>query len=132
MIFFRTILQRRILKHYWSDNEPFTIDSLCEQGIVWCRVWGRISLRMMLIKHQVIQGIDERDGSKKLIGTTDSKEEWDGLAEEKRLKYWSTAIVEDLGLAGLNYYEREETLAEMSKLIEEAKRNIAMREKERH
>ncbi len=130
MTFFRTPLQRKILKNYWKDNKPFTIDSLCEQKVVRYRLWGSLSIKMMLKKHQIIQGIDA-DGKEKLIGTTDSQEEWKQLLQKKRLAKDPFIIPEDFGLSGLNPYEEDAAIDEMITMIEEKKKEILARKNQK-
>lgn len=130
MVFFQTPLQRRILKNYWEKNEPFTLDSLCQQRVVRNRLWGSFSLNGMLKKHQIIKG-SSADGREQFIGTTDSREEWKQLARERKLAKSPLAVVEDFGLSGLNRYEEDAAMDEMLKMIDEKKKEILARKNQK-
>lgn len=63
----------------------------------------------------------DSDKKKAYIGTTDSQEEWMGLLQEVKLAKTPFVIVEDLGLSGMNKYERDAAIEKMIKMIKDSK-----------
>ena len=98
MNFFTTFAQRRILKQYWSDNKPFTLDELLYKGTLHGQRYGKLLLHFMERLGQVIP-YGEVDGQTQYIGTTDSKAEWKNLRRRR----------------ALNRYEKDECIKKLEK-----------------
>lgn len=131
MTFFRTPLQRRILKKYWWDNDPFTVNSLYKQGVLCNRLWGKFSLRMMLLKRQVLK-VTCLDGKPMYIGTTDSWKEWDDLATQKLIASNRLIGLEGpRGLLGKNKYEDTDIYDQMIEMIEAKRKELQARIEEK-
>ncbi|NBJ88530.1 hypothetical protein [Acutalibacter sp. 1XD8-36] len=112
---FLTFTQRKILKDYWREQTPFTLGDLIEKKILHFPALGRLTLRLMESKGQVL-AYDRRDGEALYIGTTDSADEW---AKIWRKDSNPAAMDECFGgsLRGMNKYEKEEQLAKLDEII---------------
>ena len=72
---FLTFTQRKILKDYWREQTPFTLGDLIEKKILHFPALGRLTLRLMESKGQLL-AYDSWGGEPLYIGTTDSADEW--------------------------------------------------------
>lgn len=112
---FLTFTQRKILKDYWREQTPFTLGDLIEKRILHFPAPGRLTLRLMESRGQIL-AYDSQGAEPLYIATTDSEEEW--------AKIWSkhsnpAAMDECFGgsLRGMNKHEREEYLAKLDEII---------------
>ncbi|MDE6837055.1 MAG: hypothetical protein K2P33_01515 [Acutalibacter sp.] len=112
---FLTFTQRKILKDYWREQTPFTLGDLIEKKILHFPALGRLTLRLMESKGQVL-AYDSRGEEPLYIGTTDSADEW---AEIWRRDSNPAAMDKCFGgsLRGMNKHEREELLAKLDEII---------------
>lgn len=112
---FLTFTQRKILKDYWREQTPFTLGDLIEKKILHFPALGRLTLRLMESKGQVL-AYDSRGEEPLYIGTTDSADEW---AKIWRRDSNPAAMDECFGgsLRGMNKHEREELLAKLDEII---------------
>ena len=112
---FLTFTQRKILKDYWREQTPFTLGDLIEKKILHFPALGRLTLRLMESKGQLL-AYDNWGGEPLYIGTTDSADEW---AEIWRRDSNPAAMDECFGgsLRGMNKHEREELLAKLDEII---------------
>ena len=112
---FLTFTQRKILKDYWREQTPFTLGDLIEKKILHFPALGRLTLRLMESKGQVL-AYDSRGEEPLYIGTTDSADEW---AKIWRRDSNPAAMDECFGgsLRGMNKYEKEEHLAKLDEII---------------
>lgn len=116
---FLTFTQRKILKDYWREQTPFTLGDLIEKKILHFSALGRLTLRLMESKGQVL-AYGNCNGEPLYIGTTDSEEEWSDLWSQE--KYLSPAICFHCFYVGVvNRYERQELLGKLKKIMEEYK-----------
>ena len=123
---FRTFTQRIILKDYWREQTPFTLGDLIEKRILRFSALGRITLRLMESKGQLL--VYDSQGVEPLyIGTTDSADEW---AKIWRRDSNPAAMDECFGgsLRGMNKYEKEEYLAKLDEIILEYAQRMDNRE----
>lgn len=112
---FLTFTQRKILKDYWREQTPFTLGDLIEKKILRFPALGRITLRLMESKGQVL-AYGNCNGEPIYIGTTDSANEW---AKIWRKDSNPAAMDKCFGgsLRGMNKYELEEQLAKLDEII---------------
>jgi hypothetical protein len=116
---FLTFTQQKILKYYWRTQTSFTLGDLIEKKILHFPVLGRLTLRHMESKGQVL-ACGNYNGEPLYIGTTDSAEEWSELWNQE--KYFSPAFFYQCFYAGVqNRYETQELFGELKKIIEEYK-----------
>jgi hypothetical protein len=123
---FLTFTQRKILKDYWREQTPFTLGDLIEKRILRFSALGRITLRLMESKGQLL--VYDSQGVEPLyIGTTDSADEW---AKIWRRDSNPAAMDECFGgsLRGMNKYEKEEYLAKLDEIILEYAQRMDNRE----
>ena len=123
---FLTFTQRKILKDYWREQTPFTLGALIEKRILRFSALGRITLRLMESKGQLL--VYDSQGVEPLyIGTTDSADEW---AKIWRRDSNPAAMDECFGgsLRGMNKYEKEEYLAKLDEIILEYAQRMDNRE----
>ena len=123
---FLTFTQRKILKDYWREQTPFTLGDLIEKKILHFPALGRLTLRLMESKGQLL-AYDNWGGEPLYIGTTDSADEW---AKIWRRDSNPAAMDECFGgsLRGMNKYEKEEYLAKLDEIILEYAQRMDNRE----
>jgi len=108
MRFTTTFAGRRILRAYWFDQKPFTLDMLIQKGVLSSRFLGRILLWDMKRKSQIIAR--DSDG-KCYVATTESREEWENLKFIEALSRFSCDALP------LNRYEIKKRAQEMENLL---------------
>lgn len=114
---FTTPAQRRVIKNYWQDHRPFSVFDLIEKKILRFPFLGRLTLRLMESKGQILAR-GSRDGKPLYIATTDSEEEWADLWDQA--VYFSPAFFYHCFYVGvLNRHEKQELLDKLEKNIEE-------------
>ena len=112
---FVTFTQRKILQYYWKEQTPFTVSGLIEKGVLHFPALGRLTLRLMESRGQIL-ACDSWEGEPLYIGTTDSADEWAKIWRE----YSDPAAMDKCfggSLRGMNKYEREEQLAKLDEII---------------
>ena len=112
---FLTFTQRKILQYYWKEQTPFTVSGLIEKGVLHFPALGRLTLRLMESRGQIL-ACDSWEGEPLYIGTTDSANEW---AKIWRKDSNPAAMDKCFGgsLRGMNKYELEEQLAKLDEII---------------
>ena len=110
MRFFTTMGQRKVLQRYWTENKPFSVDTLLREKVLRNRLLGNITLWSMERKGQIIHPLV---GDPRYIGTTDSSDEWNRLYEN------STYSEVACGFFNLNRYECEKVISGLCEVIEE-------------
>ena len=112
---FVTFTQRKILQYYWKEQTPFTVSGLIEKGVLHFPALGRLTLRLMESRGQIL-ACDSWEGEPLYIGTTDSADEW---AEIWRRDSNPAAMDKCFGgsLRGINKHEREELLDKLDEII---------------
>lgn len=88
MIHFTTLAQYKILKYYWKNNMPFTVDDLLKEKIIHFRLLGKFTLKIMELNWQLLaQG--QVNGEMQYIASTSSETEWQSIWQEKRRRnHW--------------------------------------------
>lgn len=125
MKFYTTPLQWKIIKQYWKEKKPFSLSSLREDGLLKNKRWGGFALKRMVAKGQIIRL--QGEGEARYIGTTDSRKEWELTKDSRPNPLFDVEITEDFGTGGLNKYEKDQVLDEMSEMIQEKIREIQAR-----
>ena len=115
MKFHTTITQKRILQNYWQNHAPFSISSLTEKKILHFPFFGRITLRLMESRGQIIEH-HKRDGEILYIATTESQNEWADIRGSKLPTVWSFPN-SCFSLGRMNRYERENLFEYLEELI---------------
>lgn len=128
MKFYTTPLQWKIIKRYWKEKKPFSLSSLREDGLLKNERWGGFALKRMAAKGQIIRLKGE--GEARYIGTTDSRREWELTKDSRHNGLFDVEIVEDFGTGGMNKYEKDQALKEMSEMIQKKIDEIQARRKE--
>lgn len=105
---FTTFAQHRILKFYWAEHLPFTLRDLTDKGIFHLPLLGRISLRLMESRGQIIV-YNKRNGENCYIGTTESRDEWKKIWRSEDFSTWH--------LRGRNRYEKARIITKLNELI---------------
>ena len=123
---FLTFTQHKILQYYWTEQTPFSVSDLIKKGILRFPVPGRLTLRLMESRGQIL-AYDSQGVEPLYIATTDSEEEW---AKIWRKHSNPAAMDECFGgsLCGMNKYEKEEYLAKLDEIILEYAQNRDDRE----
>jgi len=124
MKFFTTPAQKRIVRMYWKNHKPFSLESLLKEKVVRCPRLARFSLFRMEGKGQIIP-LGVKGFAVQYIGTTSTEAEWEDIRSEKRLS--PLVIAEDFGLRGLNVYEREQESNMMIEIIEAKRAELRAR-----
>lgn len=112
---FLTFTQHKILQYYWTEQTPFSVSDLIKKGILRFPVPGRLTLRLMESRGQLL-AYDSWGGEPLYIGTTDSADEW---AKIWRKDSNPAAMDKCFGgsLRGMNKHEREELLDKLDEII---------------
>ncbi len=118
MKFFTTPAQKRIVRMYWENHRPFSLESLLKDKVVRCPRLARFCLFRMEGKGQIIP-LGVKGFEVHYVGTTSTEREWEDIRSEKRP--FPLAAAEDFGLRGLNVYEREQEVNMMIEIIEAKK-----------
>lgn len=111
-----TFTQHKILSHYWTERTPFTVNDLVRKGILHFPALGRLTLRLMESRGQVMLH-GKLNGEILYIATTESKDEWAAI--------WINIINSmpispffGIPLHGRNRYEKQALIAELEDIIE--------------
>jgi hypothetical protein len=111
-----TYTQHKILSHYWTERTPFTVNDLVRKGVLHFSALGRLTLRLMESRGQVL--ISGKLKEEILyIATTESKDEWADIWRN-RCDPLNTRECFDGSMRGMNRYEREALLSELNELME--------------
>lgn len=108
-----TFTQHKILSHYWTERTPFTVNDLVRKGILHFPALGRLALRLMESRGQVLAN-GKRNGELLYIATTESKNEWADI--------WRDGS-NPVNMSGMNRYENQELIDDLNKLIETYREN---------
>ncbi len=123
---FLTFTQRKIIKFYWAEQTPFTVSDLIKKDILYFPALGRLTLRLMESRGQVL-ACDNWNGEPLYIATTDSAYEWAKIWRED-----SDPAAKDTcfggSLRGMNKYEKEKMITKLDEIIlEYAQRKDVLR-----
>lgn len=121
---FTTFTQHRILKDYWQNHIPFTAASLIERGILHSHALGRLTLRLMECRGQIIEQ-SKWNGEPLYIATTETKDEWADIWRCKR-QYPVTCCAQYKIVLGMNRYERKKFYEELDETLIELQRQAAV------
>lgn len=124
MKFFTTPAQKRIVRMYWENHKAFSLESLLKEKVVRCPRLARFCLFRMEGKGQIIP-LGIKGFTVQYIGTTSTEGEWEKIRSEKRLS--PHVIAEDVGLRGLNIFEREQEANMMTEIVEAKRAEIRAR-----
>ena len=123
---FTTYTQHRILKDYWQNHIPFTVSSLMERRILHFPALGRLTLRLMECRGQIMEQC-KWNGEPLYIATTETKEEWADIWRYKR-QYSETCCAQYKIVLGMNRFERQKYYEELDETLMESQRQIAFSE----
>lgn len=115
-----TYTQYKILRYYWTERTPFTVDDLVEKGVLHFSALGGLTLRIMESRGQVL-AYGKWNGKILYIATTESKDEW-AYIWRRRCDPLDMRRCFEGDMRGKNRYERAAMLADLDDLIETYKK----------
>ena len=111
-----TYAQHKILRYYWNEGKPFTVNDLVRKKVLHFPALGMLTLRLMESRGQVML-YGKLNGEILYIATTESKDEWAAI--------WINIINSmpispffGIPLHGRNRYEKQALIAELEDIIE--------------
>lgn len=120
---FTTITQWRILKYFWRRQRVFTLEDLLAEKIIHFPALGRLTLRMMEWRGQVLSRCVKANEIE-YFATTNSKEEWRHIWSPRP---FIEAFFGDRSsnMRGVNRYEHAESMAALNRILEDYRNRTA-------